>query len=146
MSPPVTSPIIRVACRSVARLIQVFGIYVVVHGHSSPGGGFQGGALLATAAILLRIGEGRIGSEREFPERLALPVGSVGVLLFAVVGLTSLFNGGVFLDYARVPLPGLDTVSRHYWSILMVEIGVAVAVMSILIAVFDRLIERASDV
>ena len=37
------SDIVRLSCRIVARVIQVFAVYVVFHGHYSPGGGFQGG-------------------------------------------------------------------------------------------------------
>ena len=51
----------------------VFGLYVVVHGHLTPGGGFQGGAVMATGTALLlvarayddvtgRIRKGAIGS------------------------------------------------------------------------------------
>lgn len=143
MSAPTTSPIVRVACRSVARLIQVFAFYVIFHGHYSPGGGFQGGALLAAAVILLRIGEGRAGSERELPSHLALSLGSIGVMMFAGVGLVNLLAGGNFLQYEFTPLPGITNPAQlHYWAILLVEIGVGLAVMSILVAIFDRLMER----
>lgn len=143
--PPGTSLILRVACRTVSRLIQVYALYVIFHGHYSPGGGFQGGALLATSIILLRIGEGKQGSEREFPERLTLVFGSLGALIYAAVGVISLFAGGEFLNYDWVPFPGMSEPYRHYWSVLIIEIGVGLAVMSILVAIFDRLIERAPD-
>ena len=38
------SLIIRVAARFMTPFIQVFGLYVIAHGHYSPGGGFQGGS------------------------------------------------------------------------------------------------------
>ena len=34
--------IIRVSARMMVPFIQLFGLYVIVHGHYSPGGGFQG--------------------------------------------------------------------------------------------------------
>ncbi len=137
------SPIVRVACRSVAQVIQVFAIYVIFHGHYSPGGGFQGGALLAAAVILLRISDGTEGSRVEFPPALALPLGAIGVLLFAGVGLVDLVAGGNFLQYEYTPLPGMTPAQTHYWGILIVEVGVGLAVMSILVAIFDRLIDRS---
>ena len=36
--------------------IQLFGLYVIAHGHHSPGGGFQGGVILGTSLILLAMG------------------------------------------------------------------------------------------
>lgn len=145
MSAPVPNPIVRVMCRIVARLIQVFAAYVIFHGHYSPGGGFQGGALLAAAVILIRIAEGRLGSQREFPSAWALPVGAVGVLIFAGVGLIDLLGGGNFLQYEYTPLPGMTPAQLHYWGILLVEIGVGLAVMAILVGIFDLLMEKPAD-
>jgi multicomponent Na+:H+ antiporter subunit B len=145
MSAPITSPIIRVTCRIVARLIQVFAGYVIFHGHYSPGGGFQGGALLAAAVILIRFTEGRIGSQREFPSLWALPLGAVGVLIFAGIGLIDLLSGGNFLQYEYTPIPGMTPPQLHYWGILLVEIGVGLAVMAILIGIFDLLMEKPGD-
>ncbi len=139
-----TSPVITITCRGVARVIQVFGFYVIFHGHYSPGGGFQGGTLLAAAVILLRIGEGHDGSQRDLPSRASLLLGAIGVLLFALVGVASVLTGGAFLEYDWLPLPGVDSVYRHYWGILIVELGVGLAVMTILVSIFDRLMERPS--
>ena len=136
------SPIVQVVCRMAARIIQLFAIYVIFHGHYSPGGGFQGGALLAAAVILLRIAEGERGSRKELPAELALPLGTLGVLIFAGVGLVSILSGGSFLQYEIGPILSADPASAHYWAILVVEIGVGLAVMSILVAIFDRLVDR----
>ena len=145
MSAPVTSPIVRVMCRIVARLIQVFAFYVIFHGHYSPGGGFQGGALLAAAVILIRIAEGRSGSQHEFPSDWALPLGALGVLIFAGIGFIDLLGGGNFLQYEFTPLPGMTPAQLHYWGILLVEIGVGLAVMAILVGIFDLLMEKPAD-
>lgn len=139
------SPIVRVTCRIVARFIQIFGIYVIFHGHYSPGGGFQGGGLLAAAVILLRLGEGAGGEHRELPPSLTLPLGAVGVLIYAAVGVVNLFYGGNFLQYDAAPALGVTSAQLHYWTILLVEIGVGLAVMCVLVAIFDRLMEGVAD-
>lgn len=136
------SPIVRMACRYMARLIQVFALYVIFHGHYSPGGGFQGGALLAAAVILLRIGEGREASQGELSSGAALGLGSLGAWIFGGVGLLALLSGGKFLQYDALPSMGLSPVSLHYWGILVIELGVALAVMTVLVAIFDVLMEK----
>lgn len=135
------SPVVRLACRYMARLIQVFALYVIFHGHYSPGGGFQGGALLAAAVILLRIGEGRAASQKELSSGATIGLGSLGAWIFGGVGLLALFNGGRFLEYASMPSMGLSAVGLHYWGILVIELGVALAVMTVLVAIFDVLTE-----
>lgn len=139
------SIIVRLSCRIVARVIQVFAIYVVFHGHYSPGGGFQGGGLLAAAVILLRIGEGKVASQSEFPSRFALAIGSLGALIFFLSGLVNELFGGRYLEYERLPFKSVDPADLHYWMILVIETGVALAVMAILVAIFDQLMEGQDD-
>ena len=145
MIPGTNSPIVRLACRVMARVIQVYAVYVVFHGHYSPGGGFQGGGLLAAAVFLLRIGEGRSKSQTDLSSRLALAIGSVGALIFLVAGLVVMPFGGLFLEYGQLPFPSVDPANLHYWMILVIELGVALAVMAILVAIFDQLMERAAN-
>lgn len=55
MRTPFGSNILDAACRLPVPFIMLFAIYVVIHGHDSPGGGFQGGAILAAIMILIRM-------------------------------------------------------------------------------------------
>ena len=74
-------------------LIFLFGIYIILFGHLTPGGGFAGGVILAASYVLLMLAFGREFVE----ENLSLPIASkldcVGALLFASVGLFGLFYG-----------------------------------------------------
>jgi energy-converting hydrogenase B subunit I len=47
------SRIVRTAADILYPIILIFGLYVVAHGHLTPGGGFQGGAVIATAGALV---------------------------------------------------------------------------------------------
>ena len=80
-------------------LIFVFGIYIIITGHLTPGGGFAGGVILASSYVLLMLAYGRQFVE----ENLSLPVASkidcVGALLFAAVALFGLFFGAASFFY-----------------------------------------------
>ncbi len=145
MIEPHPSPIVRLVCRVAARVIQVFALYVIFHGHYSPGGGFQGGALLASSIFLLRWGEGAPHKIWDLPQRVSFAVGAIGTLIFTVTGVFGLFSADNFLNYSALPLPGMSDAMRHYWGILIIEIGVALAVMAILVAIFDQLMNLQAD-
>lgn len=139
------SVIVLVVVRSLARLIQLFGIYVVFHGHYSPGGGFQGGALLAAGFILLRLTEGMKASQWEFPSVCGIPIAGAGGLVFLLTGALAIAGGGMFLEYPGIPL-GLDPVYLRYYGILFVELAIAAAVTAGLVSIFDDLMGGPPDV
>ena len=58
MRTPFGSPVLDAACRLMVPFIMLFAVYVLVHGHDSPGGGFQAGAILAAILILIRMVHG----------------------------------------------------------------------------------------
>lgn len=132
------SVILDVVTRVMVPFIQIFAFYVIFHGHYSPGGGFQGGALLAGSVLLQRIVLGRDRSLPGFPVKWGVPFGVIGVLVFFGTGLLAQVSGGNFLQYDALPFP-LDAVWLRNTGILLVEIGVAFAVMGTLIAIFDEL-------
>lgn len=135
---PQNSVILDVVVRTMSPLIQIFAFYVIFHGHYSPGGGFQGGALLAASILLQRVVLGRRRSARSFPPRLAVPFGAIGIAIYAGVGLWSLLAGGNYLQYDALSL-GLGVDYLRNTGILLVEIGIAFAVMGTLISIYDDL-------
>jgi multicomponent Na+:H+ antiporter subunit B len=128
----------------VARLlvpfIQIFALYVISHGHYGPGGGFQGGVILAAAMMLLRLTLGEAEEHRFFSPTTAAVLASIGILIYAGAGLVPLFFGGAFLDYARLPIAGMDGPELRALGILIVESGVGLVVWGTLIIIFDYLI------
>ncbi len=132
--------------RVMVPFIQIFAFYVIFHGHYSPGGGFQGGALLAGSVLLQRVVLGAERSQIGFPTRLGIPFGALGILIYAGVGFLAMLDGGNYLQYDHLPF-GMTPVYLRNTGILLVEIGVAFAVTGTLVSIYDDLVnfERRDD-
>ena len=115
---PKNNVITDIVTRAMIPVIQLFALYVVFHGHYSPGGGFQGGALIASSILLARMVLGFERSQYLFPSRLGTPLGLAGIALYAGVGLVALPLGGNLLDYSYLPL-GLPSDMLRNWGILV---------------------------
>jgi multicomponent Na+:H+ antiporter subunit B len=81
-------------------MVMVLGIYVFTHGHLTPGGGFQGGVIVATAVILLIL-SGRISGLNHTVLRLTESLSGAGYVALALFGLAL---AGSFLDPRFLPL------------------------------------------
>lgn len=141
MKKKVASPIVLLGARFLSPYIMLFGLYVIFHGHYSPGGGFQGGTLLAASLLLVRISSGRRISRIQFHDYLTMPVAVIGVIIYFGVGLAAIFAGGYFLDYEQLPLPGLSGPDLRYWGILIIEVGIGLTVMAVLVSIFDNMLK-----
>lgn len=140
MKAPTESPIIHVASRGIAPVILLVGLYVFFHGHYSPGGGFQGGVLMAASILLLRLALGISLSQAAMPTWITLRLSALGVLIFTGTGLVAMLFGGNFLDYHFLPMPWLTPEYLRYYGILLIEVGVVMTVMTTLIAIYDDLL------
>jgi len=138
------NPITTLISSIVAPFILLFGMYIIVHGHYSPGGGFQGGTMLAASVILLRLVLGSEIGQLQFNSTWGTPLGSLGVLIYFGTGLAAVFFGGTFLNYHFLPVAQEASMKRSF-GILFVEIGVGLAVMAILIAIYDDLLGEEPD-
>jgi len=90
------SEILRTGANFLAPLIVVLGIYIFTHGHLSPGGGFQGGVVIASAILMLIMAETRF-----HVSHLLLHISeSLSGLAYVAMGLAGLIILGVhhFLD------------------------------------------------
>ena len=134
---PTDSLIIRQASRIMVPFMQIFALYVIAHGHYSPGGGFQGGVILGASVILLCISFDLKFVLRQWTEKKIMLLTALGVLIYAAVGVACIFMGGDYLNYNALDpvLPG-DMAYARYYGILLVEIGVGVTVMFSMIGIY----------
>ncbi len=137
LNPEGDSLIIRTAVRLLVPFIQLYGLYVIVHGHYSPGGGFQGGVVLGASFIMLALAYDLKTSLRHMSERVNVLLGNLGVLIYVGIGVLCALLGGLFLDYAALArLIPMAAEEWHSLGIFLVELGVGLAVMSIMASLF----------
>ena len=133
--------IIQTLCRFLIPFMQTYSLYVLVHGHSSPGGGFQGGCIMAACFILLVIAYDLNVAKRRFKEKINVIFCSLGVFIYAGTGWACLLLGGKFLDYGKLSLIlPTDPIKARYYGMASIETGVEIAVMAIMISIFWDLV------
>jgi len=80
----------------VKMLIFLFGIYIIISGHLTPGGGFAGGVILASSYVLLMLAFGREFAEENLSLPLASKLDCLGAFAFAMIALLGFVFGGTF--------------------------------------------------
>ncbi len=135
--------VIERVCRYMVPFIQIFGLYVIAHGHYSPGGGFQGGVILGASIILLSVSHNLRTALNRMGEKTSALFSPIGVLIYAGTGVLCLFLGYNFLDYKALAalLPGGPIMARSH-GIFLVEVGVGFAVMGTMVWIFKNLVSR----
>ncbi len=129
--------ILQGAARLLVPAIQVFALYVVAHGHYSPGGGFQGGVIFGASFILLALCYDLQAALARFREKTVLVCCAAGVLLYAGIGALCMALGWNFLGYAALAgMLGSTEVMARSHGILGVEIGVGITVMAIMVSLY----------
>jgi multicomponent Na+:H+ antiporter subunit B len=126
--------IIRTVCRIMIPFLQLYGLYVIMHGHYSPGGGFQGGVILGASLIILVIAYGLKEAQRRISFKSLTVLACAGVILYSGIGATALLWGGNYLDYGALPIAAVP--KNRALGILGIEIGVGLCVMAIMVGIF----------
>lgn len=131
------SIIVKKVSQLVTALIFVYGIYIITHGHLTPGGGFAGGAILAGAFILLVLAHGSKLLRLKQKEAGSSLTESLAILAFLLLATLALFLGThvFFQPYLPTGTPG-HLVSAGIIPIynLVVGLEVAAALFTIFLA------------
>ena len=90
------SLIVKTVCDGVKGFILLYGIHVILYGHLTPGGGFAGGVIAASAFVLILLAEGEQAVARTFSRKIASTLDSSGVLLFWLMAVLGIFVAGAF--------------------------------------------------
>jgi multisubunit Na+/H+ antiporter MnhB subunit len=90
------SLIVKTITTVIIGFIFIYGIYIILHGHLTPGGGFAGGVIIAGALILRILAFGTEAGSEKKSEKGASIFESIGALLFIGIALAGLFLAGTF--------------------------------------------------
>ena len=129
--PYVESSVIMTTVRIVAPFVFTFGLFVMFHGTSSAGGGFQGGAIVAAMIIMIAFANGIEPTRQWFFNAAVVGLVAGGVLVFAGIGIGPMLLGGTFLEY---PLYGFEEATKY--GIEGVELGIGAIVAGVISGLF----------
>ena len=87
--------IVKTVVRFVMGIIFIFGAYIVLYGHLTPGGGFAGGVILACGFIILTLAFGKGVGLSKMSDSWASILDNSGAILFLIIGFLG-FTGGYF--------------------------------------------------
>ncbi len=88
------SKIVRTVANGFIPFIMIFGLYIIAHGHLTPGGGFQGGAVVVSGVVMLLVAFSSQELKKSIRERVLSIMESSGALIFiilAFIGIGTVF-------------------------------------------------------
>jgi multicomponent Na+:H+ antiporter subunit B len=93
-----TSAAVRVATLALVGPIVLLALYITAHGHLTPGGGFQGGIIAASALLLVFLGGEYVTLVRVRPLPLVEIAKAAGAASYVLIGVGGLIFAGSFLE------------------------------------------------
>jgi multisubunit Na+/H+ antiporter MnhB subunit len=127
-------------------LIFVFGIYIVLFGHLTPGGGFAGGVILASSYVLLMLAFGGEFVQKDLPLALDSKLDCFGAILFIMIAVLGCVFGGAFMANFLVKKYGapLELLSAGTIPLSNIAIGLKVGA-SLFLVIFSLSISHKGE-
>ena len=130
------SIIVKTIARVMVGFIFIYGMFIILHGHLTPGGGFAGGCIIAGAFILFYLAYGKDEAKEKLQTSLTSIFESIGGLLFWLIALLGTIWGYFFFNFVKRGEP-LSILSGGIIPLANIAIGIKVA--AALFAVFIAL-------
>jgi len=141
-----SSVIVRTMVALLVPFIILFSVYTILHGEISPGGGFQGGAIVGGSMIVFTTIFGLLESSQRIPQRLRFPLEGSAVITFFAVGALGLAGGGNFLTFAWPEIAGNLQPSLVVWLTVLVETGIGLGGAMVLISILFSMIREEEEI
>jgi multicomponent Na+:H+ antiporter subunit B len=134
--------IVKTVTRLTIGLMFLFGIYIIFHGHLSPGGGFAGGVIVALSFVQMMLAFGKGVAVTKISKNLASNLESIGALMFLSIALLGFLGGAFFLNVLAKGSPfRLFSSGTIILSNIAIGIKVGVGLFAIFLALV--ILERA---
>ena len=131
-SPYTESQVIMSTVKVMAPFVFTFGLFITFHGAGSPGGGFQGGAIIAADILMIAFAFGIEATREWLKNAVVVALAAGGVVVFGGIGLVAMALGGNFLEYAQLPIK-----TPVKYGMEAIEIGgIAAIVSGVLVGLF----------
>ena len=95
------SVIVKTITRLTVGLILLYGVYILLHGHVSPGGGFAGGVIVALSFVHLMLAYGKDVALQKMPKVIMSFFEGFGAMMFLTIALLGFTGGYFFLNFLR---------------------------------------------
>lgn len=121
--------IVKTATRLMLGFILLYGIYIALHGHISPGGGFTGGFIIALSYILFMLAFGKEKILKTIPDSIASFLESLGAVLLLIIAVLGFFGSYFFANLLpegnslKLISAGAFSVSNIALTLLEVSLG-----------------------
>lgn len=137
------SIIVKKVTQLISGLMFLYGIYIITHGHLTPGGGFAGGAILAGSFILLVLAFGSDLLKLKKREEGSSVVESMAIFAFLILGVMALFIGthvffNNFLPAGTVGNLISAGIIPLYNIFVGIEVGAALFTIFLALAIFKE--------
>ena len=132
--PVVKNVIIKCGCDMILPLACVYILYIILHGHLSPGGGFQGGVLIVALVALICLGHGYQKTIETFSYHLLHTTEGYASIFYVALGFLGVAMGAHFAEnvlYRQGAIGSLYSAGTIFWMNFAVGVKVITGVGSI---------------
>ena len=146
--PTVKSVVLPCGCDSLLPFALVFMCYLILHGHLSPGGGFQGGVLMVASVLLVYFGHGYEVTARTYSYELLHGSEGFASTVYVALAMMGVCVGAQFCQnilYRQGNVGDLYSAGTIFWMNVTVGVKVITGIGSISLMMLGLVRDRDAD-
>ncbi len=141
--------IVKTITNLIVGFMLVFGAYVVLYGHITPGGGFPGGVMIALTYILITLAYGRKVVESIVSGVTGSIMDDIGAIAIIILGFIGLYIGGTFLFNFLPKGTPFNLFSGGYIILynlaIMLKVGMSLYIVFLALAILQRVVTTRDE-